>query len=185
MIGFFMKRSFHKFSIIAVFLAISLALESCELFDRGSESEDDKLPKATQSGKNTFGCLVNGKVWVTETTTDASAFYQDGVLLISATLETISRDQGISFYIYDQDLAESNYPLQEHIDQFSSFANFGDDILDCGFETTSSHNGNIIITHLDQTNFIISGTFEFEAYSDDCDKVMKITKGRFDLNYAP
>ena len=183
-----MKKLLSKFSVILIILFTS-TLVSCELFNVGfkfdSKSENNKLPPATQSGKNTFGCLVNGKVWVTETFINASAFYQEGVLMISAALETNSKDQGISIYIYDTDLTESNYTLDEEVDQFSSFANFGDDILKCGFKTNSSNNGEIKITHLDQINFIISGTFEFDAYSADCDKVVKITKGRFDLKYAP
>ena len=34
------------------------------LFNNCKKNEQDALPPATQNGANTFGCLVNGKPWV-------------------------------------------------------------------------------------------------------------------------
>lgn len=171
---------------LIVVLVLATILGGCDLFEKGEpKTELEKLPRATQSGKNTFGCLVGGKAWVPQTSVDAYGFYQEGILSLTAILETARRDQGMSFVIYDSDLSESTYQLGEEINPSGYYANFGDNIQECGFATTVTHTGKLVITHLDETNFIISGTFEFEAYSDDCSKTVQVTDGRFDLHYAP
>ncbi|MEO0272796.1 MAG: DUF6252 family protein [candidate division WOR-3 bacterium] len=172
--------------IISALLLIGsiISLESCDLFekDQKPKTELEKLPPETQEGKNTFGCLVDGKAWVTKTSIDAQAFYQEGVFAMGAFLKGNNLDQGMSFYIYDLNLSIKEYSLTDNTDQY---ANFGDNILKCGFKTTSAYSGTLIITNIDNVKFIISGIFEFEAYSPECDKIVKITNGRFDLNFAP
>lgn len=160
--------------IIALFL-----LGSC---NDDSQTEKEKLPPATQTGENTFGCLVDGKAWVTETSIDAYGFYQSGVLSITALLEKKGIDQGMGFIIHDLNLEEKIYTLSLPPDKYAAF---GDNILNCGFETASLYSGTLTVTNFDSNRFIVSGTFEFEAYSDDCNRIVKVTEGRFDLNYAP
>lgn len=64
--------------------------------DPKPKTELEKLPPATQEGKHTFGCLVDGKAWVTRVSTDAVSFYQEGVLSITA-----ANDEGTEYiYIY-------------------------------------------------------------------------------------
>lgn len=147
-----------------------------------SQTEKEKLPPATQTGENTFGCLVDGKAWVTETSIDAYGFYQSGVLSITALLEKKGVDQGMGFIIHDVNLEERHYVFSLPPDNYAAF---GDNILNCGFETNSQYMGTLTVTNFDSNQFIISGLFEFEAYSDDCTKLVKITEGRFDLHYAP
>ena len=59
--------------------------------------EIDKLPPITMEGKNTFGCLVNGKSWIPET--DGGLFneklsvrYENGGLNIQANLR-LNKDE--------------------------------------------------------------------------------------------
>jgi hypothetical protein len=137
-------------------------------------------PPETQEGKNTFGCLVDGKAWVIRSSIDAQAFYQEGVLSITADLS--EKAQGISITIRDNDIKNIEYLLES---EPIAYALYGDDVENCGYSTTSMFKGKLLITKIDKVNFIISGTFDFEAYSSDCGKIVKITHGRFDLNYAP
>ena len=176
-----------KFKFISFVLSILLTnCDECK-DDPKPKTELEKLPAATQEGKNTFGCLVEGKAWVTKTSTKAAAFYQEGVLAISAELIDDNFNQGIYIYIYDENLSEQAYLLSDDVDQFSNVAGLGDYTTKCGFQTTFEYTGTVLITHLDQSfgKWIISGTFKFEAYSNDCQKIVKVTDGRFDLNYAP
>lgn len=172
------------FQLLLTYLLCScITLQSCTIFDdTNPKTELEKLPPATQTGKNTFGCLVNGKAWVTETSVDAWAFYQEGVLSISAQLENNKFDQGISIGLIDNSLQMKEYILSTYP---TNFGQLGDFQSNCGYQTSLNHSGKLTITHLDPLNFIISGVFEFEAYSQDCNKVIKITHGRFDLHYAP
>ncbi|MCW3074373.1 MAG: hypothetical protein JWP69_1442 [Flaviaesturariibacter sp.] len=47
-----------KYVLIAV-ASLMLTSVSCK-----KDKDNDKLPPITQNGANTFGCLVNGKVWL-------------------------------------------------------------------------------------------------------------------------
>ena len=48
--------------IITVILLSTLLGASCK--KTNTPSPTDQLPPTTQTGANTFGCLVNGKVWI-------------------------------------------------------------------------------------------------------------------------
>ena len=148
-------------------------------------TELEKLPPATQSGKRTFGCLVDGKAWVTEGITDAGGFYQTGTLSVSAGLSNSTFRGNMSFHIFDLDLKVGTYILGEKLNQADSeYARYFNHKILCEFYTNSVKTGILNITHLDKANFIVSGTFEFEAYSADCTQIMEVTNGRFDIDYA-
>ena len=53
--------------ILTPFLAILLIAASCKKTKTESESPD-QLPPITQTGANTFGCLINGNVWLPKVT---------------------------------------------------------------------------------------------------------------------
>ena len=44
-------------------LALCCIFAACKK-DKTNEDPEDQLPPATQTGTNTFGCLVNGKVYI-------------------------------------------------------------------------------------------------------------------------
>lgn len=52
------------------------------------------------------------------------------------------------------------------------------------YSTTQIYIGEIKISHLDTTKFIISGTFWYNAINST-GEIVKITDGRFDVHYAP
>ena len=97
---------------------LSVLLISCDECndDPMPPTELEKLPPVTQAGKNTFGCLVDGRAWVHRNSIDAMAFYQEGVLLIAAFNEAGNVDQGMSIYIYDENLSEREYHLSDKVD---------------------------------------------------------------------
>ena len=51
------------------------------------------------------------------------------------------------------------------------------------FRTDSIRKGVISITEFDKTNKIIVGSFAFEAFNIPQNKIVKITEGKFRLNY--
>ena len=52
------------------------------------------------------------------------------------------------------------------------------------YSSYSTGKGKIIITKNDRANTILSGTFEFEGMDyDEPSKIIKVTSGRFDINY--
>jgi hypothetical protein len=55
-----MKTKIYKLSMI-ILLFFLFAAGSCE-----KEDEAPQLPPVTQTGEDTFGCLVNGEAWLPE-----------------------------------------------------------------------------------------------------------------------
>jgi hypothetical protein len=164
------------------FLLVAALLASCE--DTGCESnptpktELEKLPPITQTGENTFGCLVNGKAFVSETTTDAVAFYQMGILQIIGGLI----DEEISFIIHEDNtpILSGKYDLVNNSLAEASFYSYINGNT-CIYTDKNVITGTLTITQLNLQQFILAGTFEFDAVTTVCDTV-KITDGRFDLS---
>jgi hypothetical protein len=177
-------KPIYAYLSIALLIGM-LSLQQCQE-ETPPLTELEKLPPATQSGKNTFGCLVDGKAWVIEGTTDAQSDYQMGTLSVFAGVLNSAFYSNISFYIADPDLSEKTYQFREIINQpGNQYALYYDHRTSCEFATTAEYNGAVTITHLDRSRHIISGTFQFEIYSADCIKVTKVTDGRFDIEYVP
>ena len=165
---------------IALLPLLMLFMQHCD----DPLTELEKLPKATQSGKDTFGCLVNGKAWVSRF--GGQAFYQTGTLGIDAGASNNVFSAIMSFHVFDLDLTTTTYQLSEKLNQADNeYARYYDHNTDCEYFTTDIYKGALTIKHLDKVNFIISGNFELEFFSVDCSKVLKVTDGRFDMHYAP
>lgn len=167
---------------VCILPLLMLTLQHCDEDSPKPKTELEKLPPPTQSGKRTFGCLVDGKAWVIEMPTHVQAYYQTGTLGISAGVINNSFNSNLSFYLVDLDLSEMTYQLGQEI--AGLYGRYFDHRSVCGYLTNLEYIGAVTITHLDKVNFIISGTFEFEAYSEDCTKAVKVTDGRFDIHYA-
>lgn len=64
---------------------------------------------------------------------------------------------------------------------FGQYTIYGGIILDV--TTSVDYQGQLKVNNFDEDNFIISGTFEFTVLDDDGNEI-KITDGRFDMNYT-
>lgn len=159
------------------------------------EMELTKLPQATQTGRNTFGCLVNGKAWVAQN--------QDCFLLCDPSFKMdfdhdFGGNFGIDAYWIDSKknikqridiMVDSlNFNLIKHINIYNShsgvfFINYKIN-GQCGkydrFDDDDvTYSGIVEITKYDLQIGIISGTFEFTLAKPGCDTI-KVTNGRFD-----
>lgn len=165
-----------------VFLAIYGA--SCSLFESSTDKKE-KLPQATQEGKNTFGCLVNGKVWVPKGYNGFSnlnayydPLYQGGTFSLS-TYRILSNDEYSSIGIFMTNLIEKGQFDLEDPDVGTAIFDY---TIDCSYnrDDTVYREGLLTITRFDLQNYIISGTFEFTLARVGCD-TLKVTEGRFDM----
>lgn len=159
------------------------------LFTAGSCEKDNEpqLPPITQTGKDTFGCLVNGNIWLPESTISFPAIPK-----ISAELKRegnyriwkfgASQGASSSFYfgIYEDSLKEGkiNIPVDELNDVGLYF--FSKKFEKTSFTWDKELLGELIITKLDTVNMILSGTFWFDAVNM-LNETVKIRDGRFDL----
>src|SRR5437879_2197006 len=112
-----MNRSFFSIVIWLVLLVI----ESCCKSDPPKPlTELEKLPPATQSGKYTMGCLLNGKAFVPVTTIDVTAIYQQGILQLGGGIDNPAKSIGIIVYEKNYGpLTTKSYELNKYPDSFS------------------------------------------------------------------
>ncbi len=174
-----------KMNRLLLCLLLSLLAMQCKEEKPEEEvNQLDLLPAATQSGRYTFGCLVNGKAWVPRTTTDMGAFYQGGLLQISAKAYNKPGEQNMALVLYNPPEEDTSYDLTKYSDQVAEYISRGIDVKRCVYEKDSTLSGSLTITHFDAQNYIVSGKFEFTTVADGCDTV-RVTDGRFDLPYTP
>ena len=150
----------------------------------------DKLPPATQTGQQTFGCLINGEAFIPDSFGSGrpSAFYQflDGTytMNISGSSGGGSQMQSISIGgIEIEPIEERIYALlEEESGKLYGRYNIGGGITLRGSSSIEMP-GTLVVTNFDPENFIISGTFEFTVLDNDNNEI-KITEGRLDVKYA-
>lgn len=152
------------------------------------------LPPATQEGKNTFGCLVNGEVWVprvplfalTYRDKEATVWEKDssGTGLVVTNLVDIEKGADDWFVFSFGKTAFKAKTLCGH-EIFANFRTQGSKYYRSDLRETQTN--CVIVSKIDSVRNIISGTFNLTLYHDSTnlnDKI-EITEGRFDLLYIP
>jgi hypothetical protein len=160
--------------------------------DKNTTEPTDQLPPATQTGANTFGCLVNGKVFT------PSGFNGNGNANPKKTYDIGINGLpylSIDSYIYVDNISKGNifisfaslnsiggYPYPNKFDFLIGWSSILGNCTTVAFDTTIKKSGVGIITRLDIPNRIISGTFDCKFKTLQCDTVF-ITDGRFDIKF--
>ncbi|MBD3748441.1 MAG: hypothetical protein IE931_02995 [Sphingobacteriales bacterium] len=159
----------------------------------------DSLPPATQEGKETFGCLVNGEAFTPKGSNLGgpvlSSYYQylnsptaQGYFFnVSADRKESSFSKSISIGANDIIIKQGmkyqlkNYPIKnETYGRFLIVSDLGEINQ---YATVNDYKGELFISKFDETNQIVSGTFWFDAVNDKGEKV-EVREGRFDVHYV-
>jgi hypothetical protein len=168
----------------ALLLAALLGLSQCKKNDPDPASQ---LPPATQTGANTFGCLLNGQPWLpggNDGTANYSVYYDytyaQGTLSVATYRLTgkggDEQDLGLNS---DSLRTTGTYKLRAMGHHQASFINA---TTNCRYYATDPGTycqGTLTITRLDRALGIVSGTFAFTLARPGCDTI-KVTQGRFD-----
>jgi hypothetical protein len=178
-----MKTTMFKIAAMMLFLTIGAC--SCtkwidKKINEKLEKERTTLPPETQTGKNTFGCYVNGELFVRErgsagfgmSSLRAEYFQTTKILSIMAS----SNKGSIGLRVSNPSV--NGYKELSWIKYVKG--NYD--------KTFNGHNlGEITLTRFDTVNGIVSGTFACEIpYHDEQngkDSVIQITQGRFDIRW--
>ncbi len=156
------------------------------------------LPPATQEGKNTIGCKVNGKVWVPREALGA-LFYNDIRVMFSEKgkdeyssieLNLVDIDEKIQDWMLFEFRPIYLQPMDYHTSSDTSDAkrfcvsmHRSGDPYNIDYSKTNYAN-QFSVTKVDTIHNFFSGTFKFTVYNKDNPKdSLKITDGRFDLKY--
>jgi hypothetical protein len=148
------------------------------------QSEVAKLPPITQAGKNTFGCLINGKAFTPSGYDDPYPNYRLDI--------DPGFDSGgflLSVYSFDNDF-KRRINIGSTIIRDTGFflitknSKTGIQIVIPSYNTipydSLYRNGTLKITRYDLQNGIFSGEFECKIYHPDFNDTLRITNGRFD-----
>lgn len=168
-----MKRSTIFFIIIFL-----LSISSCT---------KDKLPKATESGKNTFGCKIDGNVFLPS---------EEGSSWVGARPIIVSNSRFDGFVLRARKFSTSTstpvnvvialpYLITTGTYTLATFG-YGEYKLDYApngpiYRTNQTYTGTVTITRCDTVNRIYSGTFSFKALDENTTKIVNVTDGRFDV----
>ena len=171
------------------------------LFAAGCKKNDPEasLPPATQEGKNTAGCLIDGKAFVAKS-------YGGGVLsaplpameggfsfvnsyrlsmrgnLNGDAVEVMLFFQGWQLGTYLLDKDTKYYPQGDPLVLLNHATfRYVDSSTKEEYGTDAQHTGQVVLTTADVRNGLSAGTFSFTAVSNqDPRKIITITNGRFD-----
>ena len=151
-----------------------------------SNNPVDNLPPATQTGENTFGCLVNGEVFTAKNKALGSfdlfkeyTFYNGSMLLTVSAYNSKNNSQ-ILIHIRDLEvkndakfiLNSNDTPLGEYVITHNGVFN--------SYKTNLTNNRVLEVSRYDNKLSILSGKFSFDAVNANGEKV-EIREGRFDL----
>jgi len=172
----------------ALLLCLIFCMASCKKED--SSPFPTPLPAATQVGANTFGCRINGKTWIPDGGGGFSGIkpIEGGYLYTKKNIyiNTYRRDKTkIEIYLPNT-VQTGTYELNNNtglvdVDLNPKRYAFYKDADDNYYITNSQYTGQITITQNDTVRGIISGTFNFTAYSPNSKQTIRITDGRFDI----
>ena len=183
-------RNFRTWSFFCFLLLLLVVGIQCK---KKSDPPASSLPAATQEGKNSFGCKINGEDWIpyfrcTTFTGNCKelgfgVFYQN-------TISKIPLDFTLSARKTVGDSALSVFEMYTADSKIAKTGNVIDSVVILYFEGTNEFyhfppvysSGAVNLTKLDTVNNIIAGTFAFTLYNSSGDSVV-VTDGRFDLTF--
>lgn len=159
-------------------------MTSIGAFSKWQQPEPLTLPPATQTGENTFGCLVNCEVFVPN---GNNLYPSISEPIINIEEEIFGFD---AYNVKDFDclthvrvLVESFADVGTYSCTYYSSTYFVGCMagFDAGFKLDTNGSNIVKITRVDAEKGIVSGTFEYNLIQTETGDTIKITNGRFDL----
>jgi hypothetical protein len=171
-------------------LILAYSLNSCNWF---KDPEPTELPPITQEGKNTFGCKVNGKVWIPN---GFSNGFGNPTPPISGYFRKRCDDRGncTTYKTWTLKLlaekATGENPGSLYVSAYSMYLDGTADDLGVTFkyngvsyEVDINQSNAFNVTRLDTATAVIAGTFYFIGTDSKGNKIT-VTDGRFDVKYT-
>ena len=181
-----------KTKILLPILFGALVLVACKKDPPPPDASTVIMPPLTHQGLNTFGCYVNGKLFVANEGESVWSLppvsgdfdEEDGSFIIQGSRQYDT----LSDYIYilsDITAGVGEYDFKVNEDGILGYSGIIGPKCEYFYKDIPNL-GKLTITHLDEEKNIISGSFYMNLINDDCeesDTLMKITDGRFDMRY--
>lgn len=165
---------------------IILSFVSCTKND----FQKEELPAETHIGANTFGCLVNGQLWIVKSSNGSPAmnvdYFSATELNIfasrrnTADVQLNSTIESITFSIKNDSVKTKSFVLDDVLKRQGSYSS---DRYNCYYQTGYTTTSKLEITFHNVRERIISGRFELYFPAQGNCAAIAITNGRFDIRY--
>ncbi len=181
-------------NIFILILLLSSLFTACS-------NDEEVLPSITAHGANTFGCKINGQVWVANSEGGFSAYkaLSGGAVAVDTSKNGYSREYKYHFglnahrkdgtwitlcigelpkvgtYMLNMDVKPPTMGT-EYYKNYAIYGRLG------FFMTNSNTTGYITFTKVDLKEGYYAGTFAFRCKNETTGEVLEITEGRFDRN---
>jgi hypothetical protein len=174
------------------FVALLLfGLVACKKDTPNNPHDPNTLPPLTHEGKNTFGCKVNGEVWVAHApftvggpiALSGSYNHENGGGDIDANLSTDIRLEQIRLY-FRGIVATGTYQMYL-VSSTKSGMNYYTNPPNCSiYYHDTSNVGVMNITYFNYSSRIMSGSFQMDLINPSCPgDTIRIREGRFDWRF--
>ena len=161
------------------------------------KNEINALPPATQTGANTFGCLVDGKAWVPDggglfvgikpVEGGYQANYIDSLRNNIWIRSVRNDDSGLDIYL--RNVSKTGVYQLNKTTQVTptilvplNYAYYRD--AKYNYMTNSNYTGTVTITKADTVGKTVAGLFNFTAQDYASKRTITIIEGRFDVNFT-
>ena len=173
----------------SVFL-VSVLFASCMIDFTTSPRKPDELPPKTQTGANTIGCLLNGKVFLPRSGGMAIGLTNScGGNLFSVGISDYFNTEANAIQMALYPLLDTAYLISNYDSSSSNNMNFkvvnysGHNGIQFYCYPVNQYSGHLSFSKRDTVNHILSGTFWFDAIDTTNNTVVQVRDGRFDLRY--
>ena len=184
------QRNTHL--LVLVIAAFLMSMGSCKKDPSAPSDPHDPntLPPLTHQGKNTFGCLVNGEVWVAYMPyTVGGAIALEGIyysntnmmhLVANRKLNSDGKSDQIDILL--ENLVQTGeYLVLTDDNQMRGFTDYKDNHNCSVYRYNDDLLRRVTITYFSPSQGIISGTFEMDLINSSCPgDTIRIREGRFD-----
>lgn len=168
-------------TISAIFAAVIFCSVHCK-----KKADEPSLPPITSTGTMTFGCKVNGKVFVPKDGRGKPGLFVQYLYIDGGWNLNIPATDWIARPTVGVSITTDSLFLQEGMNyQFSTSKGYAQAFYskEIEFQKLDTDSGQLYISKHDQVNRILSGTFFFVGTHVTTGEKIFITDGRFDIRY--
>ncbi len=182
----------RKFTLSALLLAAILLTTACKKNASGTYC-NNCLPPATDTGANTFGCLVNGKVFLPQKRIGSMSIplqcgYQnvDGNIFFSLRASDFINKISTGFNLDSISIngpSTFKYSAPSKGNAYSIYNCCNNNSINPLYTSQIGTSGQLIFTRFDTLYQIASGTFWYDAVDTASRDTIHIRDGRFDVHF--
>ncbi len=129
------------------------------------------------TGANTISYSLNDNS--IDNTLSAEVVHENNLFYLNLWLGA-ERQNRITFVLKEEEISAKAYELDDPNKRYLSFSFHQ---KSCTYASDEYFTGMLMINTFDQERKIIAGSFEFVAFSDDCNELVLVRDGQFDARF--